>query len=59
MPYKYGMKARGYSIGCQPPGVVKFEDVDKKTTGYYSIITYLKPLTEKEVKDYELEIIKE
>ena len=59
MPYKYGMKRRGYSIGCQPNGVIHWKDVDKKETGHYSIITYLKPLTEKEVKDYELEIIKE
>lgn len=55
MPYKYGMKRRGYSIGCQPTGVIKFEDVDKKETGYYSIITYLRELTDKEIEEYELE----
>lgn len=54
MPYKYGMKRRGYSIGCQPNGVISFEDVDKKETGFYSIITYLRELTDEEIEKYEL-----
>lgn len=54
MPYKYGMIRRGYSIGCQPNGVIHFEDVDKKETGFYSIITYLRELTDEEIEKYEL-----
>ena len=54
MPYKYGMIKRGYSIGCQPAGVIHFEDVDKKETGFYSIISYLRELTDEEIEKYEL-----
>lgn len=54
MPYKYGMIRRGYSMGCQPNGVISWEDVDKKETGFYSIITYLRELTDEEIEKYEL-----
>lgn len=56
---KYGMKLRGCSIGCQPKGFVKFEDTDKKVTGYYSILYYDRKLTKEEIKKYDLEEIKE
>lgn len=36
MLYKYGLKHRGVSIGIQPQGFIKYEDVDKKETGYWS-----------------------
>lgn len=54
MEYKYGMRLRGFSIGCQPMnGFVKRED---DTTGiYHDIIVYDRPLTEKECEQYELD----
>lgn len=51
--YKYGMKYRGYSIGCQPGGVIDRED--DETGKYYDIITYNRPLTAEELTAYELE----
>ncbi len=51
--FRYGMRLRGYSPGCQPKGVVLRED---DTSGkYYDIIIYDRKLTEKEVTDYELD----
>jgi hypothetical protein len=55
--YKYGMRLRGFSIGCQPmQNFYKREDGNKK---YCDIITYTKPLTKKEIKDYSLDFIGE
>lgn len=56
---KYGMKFRGCSFGCQPSGFIKYEDTDKKQTGYYSILYYDRELTEEEIKKYELKKIEE
>ncbi len=56
---KYGMKHRGYSIGCQPSGVIKAEDTDKNKTGYWSYIWYENKLTDEQIQRYELEEIKE
>lgn len=55
--FKYGMKLRGFSIGCQPSGVIEWMDVDKKETGYYSIIIYDRELTDEEIRKYDLERI--
>lgn len=52
--YKYGMSHRGCSIGAQPAGFDHFEDVDKATTGFYSIVYYENELTAEQVADYEL-----
>ena len=57
--FKYGMKSRGYSIGCQPEGVKKFEDTDKWKTGYWSYIYYEEPLEDEQLDKYELEYIEE
>ena len=51
--YKYGMRARGYSLGCQPSGVYKRID----SNIYYDIIFYTRELTEKEVSDYQLDYL--
>jgi hypothetical protein len=40
-------------------GLIKTEDADKRTTGYWSRITYNRELTEKEIKDYELKKLEE
>lgn len=56
--YKYGMRLRGFSIGCQPmDGFV--ERVDDKNGRYYDIIVYDRMLSGKEVMDYELDYLGE
>ena len=53
MRYKYGMKERGFSLGCQPMrGLKDWKDTDGK---YYSILWYDRELSEQEVKNYELD----
>jgi len=54
MKYQYGMRLRGFSIGCQPmKGLVSAED--DETGRYHSILTYNRELSEDEVRDYELD----
>ncbi len=56
MEYLYGMKERGFSIGCQPKdGLLGLSD--KVSDKYYDIIEYSRKLTEKELKEYELDPI--
>ena len=52
--YKYGMRLRGFSPGCQPKeGFLRRED---DTMGdYYDIIVYNRPLGINELYDYELD----
>lgn len=57
MKYRYGMRLRGFSIGCQPSGVVSWKDTDKNETGYYSIIGYDRELTAEEMKNYSLDFL--
>lgn len=52
MEYRYGMRLRGFSPGCQPRGVVRVEDGGKK---YHDILVYNRPLTAWELADYELD----
>lgn len=56
--YKYGMRLRGFSIGCQPmDGLVgQHGDVTGK---YHDILIYDRQLTEQERKDYELDYLGE
>lgn len=56
--YKYGMRLRGFSPGCQPrEGFLCRED---DTTGkYYDVIAYDRKLSDKEVSDYELDYLGE
>lgn len=55
MAYRYGMRLRGYSIGCQPKGVIDRED--DESGRYYDILVYDRQLTDKELEDYELDFI--
>lgn len=56
MMYLYGMRLRGFSIGCQPMhGLVDRQD--DATGRYHDILVYDRELTEKELKDYELDFI--
>ena len=51
--FKYGMRLRGFSPGCQPRGVIRRED--DPTGKYWDIIIYDRELTRKELVDYELD----
>ena len=51
--WKYGMKHRPYSIGCQPKGVCRVES--DPNGHYWDIIVYEHPLQSKDVSDYELD----
>lgn len=56
--YICGMRFRGFSPGCQPkPGLV--ERRDDNTGKYHDLIVYTRPLSEKELRDYELDFIQE
>lgn len=54
MKYTYGMRLRGFSIGCQPmDGFVERQD---DTTGrFYDLLVYDRKLTDEEIENYELE----
>ena len=55
MKYIYGMLYRGFSIGCQPmDGLIGHLDGNKR---YFDILVYNRPLTDKELNDYEIEFI--
>ena len=55
--YLYGMRLRGYSPGCQPmEGLLRVAPGGGR---YYDLLIYDRPLTEKELKDYELDYINE
>lgn len=54
--YRYGMRLRGFSIGCQPKeGFIRRED--DKSGYYHDVIVYDRKLTEQEISDYELDDI--
>jgi len=57
--FAYGLSHRGCSIGTQPAGFDHFEDTDKATTGFYSIVYYAEELTADQISDYELTPITE
>ena len=54
--FVYGMRLRGFSIGCQPmEGFVEREDDQKGK--YHDLIVYDHPLSAKELDDYELDFV--
>ena len=56
MNYRYGMRLRGFSIGCQPmKGLVDAQD--DASGRYYSILGYDHKLDEREEQMYELDFI--
>lgn len=56
METKYGMRLRGFCLGCQPmSGFVRRED--DPTRKYYDIIVYDRKLTKDELYEYELDEI--
>ena len=51
--YRYGMRLRGFSPGCQPKeGLIGREDGGMK---YHDIVVYSRPLSDRELDDYELD----
>lgn len=56
MLYKYGMRLRGFSIGCQPTNGF-IERQDDEAGKYYDILIYSRELTADEVKAYELDFL--
>lgn len=58
MKYLYGMRSRGFSIGCQPvDGFV--ERIDDENKKYHDVLIYNRELTDKELDKYELDYVKE
>lgn len=56
MKYKYGMRLRGFSIGCQPmDGFIERQDDARGK--YHDILIYNRILTTEELKAYELDYI--
>ena len=56
MKYRYGMRLRGFSIGCQPMNGLDHRE-DDFTGRYYDVIVYNRKLTDKELAEYELDYI--
>lgn len=56
--YKYGMRLRGFSIGCQP--MEHLHDV-RESDGdpYYSYLFYTEKLTEDQIRNFELDYLGE
>lgn len=54
--FAYGMRLRGFSIGCQPMDEF-VERVDDDNGKYHDILMYDRTLTDKEIADYELDYI--
>ena len=48
--FKYTYRTRGFSIGCQPKGFIKFEEGEHE----FETIYYDRKLTKKEIEEYEL-----
>lgn len=54
--YKYGMRLRGFSIGCQPMKGFLFVRNDPSGR-YHDILVYDRELSQKELDDYELDYL--
>ena len=56
--YRYGMRLRGFGIGCQPMiGLVRRED--DHTGKYHDILVYGRPLNDHEQESFELDYLGE
>ena len=59
MKYKYGMRLRGFSIGCQPMnGFVERRDAECGSR-YHDVIVYDRKLSDEEVSHYSLDFLGE
>lgn len=66
--FYYGMRLRGFSPGAQPrDGLIECLDDSKKAWSmvrpngrpYHDVLVYNRPLSKKELEDYELDYIQE
>lgn len=60
--FYYGMRLRGFSIGCQPmEGLIGTVDMGclKKDVPYHDVLCYDRRLTQKELDEYELDYMYE
>lgn len=55
-PWTYGMRSRGYGKGCQPMEGIMGRGADPEGR-YHNLISYCRPLTDKEMQDYELDLV--
>lgn len=54
--HRYGMRLRGFSIGCQPmDGFIRRED--DPTGKYWDIVVYDRALTDDEARHYSLDAL--
>ena len=54
--YRYGMRLRPFSIGCQPmEGLDRCEDDPSRK--YWDILVYTRKLSYEELKEFELDFI--
>lgn len=56
MKFIYGMRLRGFSIGCQPMNGL-IDRKDDHSGKYYDLIVYDRKLTDQETKAYELDFL--
>lgn len=56
--YKYGMRLRGFSLGCQPMKNL-VDRIDDNSGKYHDILIYSEKLSDKDIKDYELDFLGE
>lgn len=56
--FKYGMRLRGFSIGCQPMNGLDHAE-DDLTGTYWNILFYNRKLDETEMSDYSLDYVGE
>lgn len=55
--YKYGLRLREVSPGCQPKDFECFEHCNKRSTGYWSYVWYSRKLTEDELSNYNMDFL--
>ena len=55
--FLYGMRLRGFSIGCQPSGVLM--RMDDPSGRYWDIVAYDRKLEDSEAETYDLDYIGE
>lgn len=56
--YRYGMRLRGFSLGCQPLKGILYSEEDPGGM-YHDVLVYSRRLTRKELDDYELDDLNE
>lgn len=56
--YEYGMRLRGFAPGCQPMQGLILRCMESRD-GYYDCLLYNRKLTDRELRDYEMDFIQE